>query len=211
MPRVDREAALLARLRARDEEAFTTLVAAWTPGLLRVARAHVPSDAVAEEVVQETWIGVLRGLDGFEGRASMRTWVFRIMLNQARARGAREQRTVPFAALARAELDEPFAAVDPDRFLPADHERWPHHWAMPPRRFEQQPEQAAQDAQVLAVVRSTLAGLPPMQRLVMTMRDIEGWPADEVCDVLGITEVNQRVLLHRARSRVRAALEEHLR
>jgi len=201
---------LLARLRAGDEAAFAALVDDYTPSLLRVARGFVPSAAVAEEVVQETWLGVLRGLDAFEGRSSLRTWIFRILVNRARTRGVRERRTVPFASLAGDEADAPFAAVDPERFLPADHERWPRHWAAPPPRWDERPEDAAAHAETLRVVHAAIDRLAPAQRMVIMLRDIVGCDADEVCATLDISDANQRVLLHRARSRVRAALEEHL-
>jgi RNA polymerase sigma-70 factor, ECF subfamily len=201
---------LLARLRAGDEAAFGELVDAYTPSLLRVARGFVPSAAVAEEVVQETWLGVLRGLDRFEGRSSLRTWIFRILVNRARTRGARERRTVPFASLAADEAAGDFHAVEPDRFLPADHDRWPHHWASPPTRWDEAPDDAAQHAETLALLRAAIDRLPPAQRMVIALRDMVGCAAGEVCEALDITDANQRVLLHRARSRVRAALEEHL-
>ncbi len=204
------ERRLLERLRSGDEAAFTDLVSQHTPSLLRVARSYVSSQAVAEEVVQETWLGVLRGLDRFEGRSSVRTWIFRILTNRAQTRGADESRTVPFATLAARELAESFTAVDPERFLPADHDRWPHHWAAPPRRWDTSPEAALSHAETLRLVREAIDGLPPTQRMVITMRDLEGWPSEEVCEVLGVSAANQRVLLHRARSVVRTALEEHL-
>src|SRR3954447_24062210 len=178
--------------------------------MLRVARGFVPSAAVAEEVVQETWLGVLRGLDRFEGRSSLRAWIFTILVNRARTRGERERRTVPFATLAAAEAGEGFHAVDPARFLPADHDRWPHHWAAPPARWDEVPEDAVAHAETLALVRRAIARLAPAQRTVIMLRDMIGCDAEEVCTALGITDANQRVLLHRARSRVRAALEEHL-
>lgn len=204
------ERRLLVRLRGGDEAAFAELVAEHTPGLLRVARSYVSSQAVAEEVVQETWLGVLRGLDGFQERSSLRTWIFRILTNRAQTRGAGESRSVPFATLVARELSEGFTAVDPERFLPADHDRWPHHWAAPPRRWDTSPEDALAHAETLRVVREAIDGLSPTQRLVITMRDLEGWPAEEVCAVLEVSAANQRVLLHRARSVVRNALEEHL-
>jgi RNA polymerase sigma-70 factor (ECF subfamily) len=204
------ERRLLEQLRRGDEAAFEALVSQHTPGLLRVARSYVSSQAVAEEVVQETWLGVLRGLDRFEGRSSVRTWIFRILTNRAQTRGAGESRTVPFATLAAREVSEGFAAVDAERFLPADHDRWPHHWAAPPRRWDSSPEDALAHAETLRLVQRAIDGLPPTQRLVITMRDLEGWPAAEVCDALGVSAANQRVLLHRARSVVRNALEEHL-
>lgn len=201
---------LLRRLRAGDADAFAMLVDVLSPSLLRVARMHVPSHAVAEEVVQDTWIGVLRGLDGFEGRASVKTWIFRILLNQAKTRGVKEQRTVPFASLVEREVDEPFAAVDPSRFLPADHEQWPRHWATPVPRWDESPEHQLESSETMRVIRAALDELPPAQRTVMTLRDIDGLDADEVCQALDISQGNQRVLLHRARSRVRSALERHL-
>jgi RNA polymerase sigma-70 factor (ECF subfamily) len=198
----DGDGELVRRLRARDERAFAELVEAWSPSMLRLARMHVPSRAVAEEVVQEAWLGVLQGIDRFEGRSALRTWAFRILLNRAMTRGAREARSVPFAALAAREADEP--SVDADRFA-ADG-----GWASPPRRWEDSPELAARSAETLAVARRAIEGLPPMQRLVATMRDLEGFGSEETRNALEISETNQRVLLHRARQKVRAALEEHL-
>jgi RNA polymerase sigma-70 factor (ECF subfamily) len=197
------DAELVQRLRARDERAFAELVEAWSPSMLRVARMHVPSRAVAEEVVQEAWLGVLQGIDRFEGRSSLKTWVFRILLNRALTRGVREARSVPFAALAAGEADADEPAVDADRFTRDGA------WASPPRRWEEAPEVKARSDETLAVARAAIEQLPPMQRLVITMRDLEGFPSDETCNALDISETNQRVLLHRARAKVRAALEEH--
>jgi RNA polymerase sigma-70 factor (ECF subfamily) len=150
----------------------------------------------------------LNGLDRFEGRSSLKTWIFRILTNRAKTRGEREHRTIPFASLAAAETEDDASAVDPDRFIPAGEER-EHFWAVPPRRWEEQPEKSLESAEALALVRAEIDKLPPMQRLVITMRDLEGWPSDEICNALDITETNQRVLLHRARSKVRAALEDY--
>ena len=206
---IDADAVLLEGLRAGDEAAFTELVDRYSSSMLRVARMYVPSQAVAEEVVQETWLGVLTGLERFEGRSSLKTWLFRILVNRARTRGERERRTVPFATLAgrEAEGDEP--AVGPERFLPADHDRWPHHWASPPERWDESPERSLQSAETLRVVRDAIERLPPMQRLVISLRDLEGWDSEEVRNALDISETNQRVLLHRARSKVRTALETY--
>ncbi|MDX6639544.1 MAG: hypothetical protein QOF12_555 [Solirubrobacteraceae bacterium] len=197
------EAELLERLRARDEQAFAELVREWSPSMLRLARMYTPSRAVAEEVVQEAWLGVLQGIDRFEGRSSLKTWVFRILVNRAMTRGAREARSVPFAALAASEAagDEP--AVEPDRFARDGA------WASPPRRWQDSPELALRSAETLGVVRAAIAELPPMQRLVVTMRDLEGFGSEETCNALEISETNQRVLLHRGRAKVRAALERH--
>jgi RNA polymerase sigma-70 factor (ECF subfamily) len=205
----DSDGALVERLRAGDEAAFTELVGRYSGALMRLVRMYVPSTAVAEEVVQETWLGVLSGLDGFEGRSSLRTWLYRIALNRARTRGSRERRTVPFAALVDREAGEDHPSVAPERFLGPDHDQWPHHWATPPRRWEESPDRHLEAEETMARVRAAIAELPPAQRAVITMRDIEGWESSEVCNALEISETNQRVLLHRARSRVRNDLEAY--
>jgi RNA polymerase sigma-70 factor (ECF subfamily) len=199
-----REEALVAALRSGDEAAFTTLVRDFGPSMLRLARLYVSSRAVAEEVVQETWVGVLRGIERFEGRSSLKTWIYRILTNTAKTRGIREGRSVPFSSLA-AEDDGP--SVDPDRFL-GEESRFPGHWAAPPQRWEGSERLLTQEA--LAVIEREIAKLPPAQAVVITMRDVEGFAADEVCNALEISETNQRVLLHRARSKVRRALEEYM-
>jgi RNA polymerase sigma-70 factor, ECF subfamily len=205
---VSDDAELVERLRRGDEAAFAGLVDRWGPGLLRLALAHVPSRAVAEEVVQETWLAVLRGIHRFEGRSSLRTWVFAILLNQARTHGGRERRTLPFSALRRrAEEggDEP--AVDPHRFQGRGGER-PGWWGEPPARWDEV-EARLQSAETLAALREAIDALPPRQRDCIVMRDVLGMSAEEACSVLGTSEGNQRVLLHRARAKVRAALETH--
>ena len=189
------------RLRSGDERYFAELVSRYGASMLRVAQMYTSSRAVAEEVVQETWLGVLKGLDGFEGRSSFKTWLFRILVNRAKTRGERERRIVPFAALASAEAGADEPAVDPDRFVVEGA------WAAPPRRWETDPEHALRGKEAEKIVRTAVDMLPQMQRLVITMRDLEGWPPDEVCNALEISETNQRVLLHRGRSKVRAALE----
>ena len=202
------EAELIARLRQGDERAFGDLIAAYSPALLRVAMAHVRTRAVAEEVVQETWLGVLRGLDRFEGRSSLKTWVFRILTNIAITRGVRESRSLPFSSLAEREAGEPDEPVDPSRFFPADHDRWPHHWALAPTRWET-PEEGLLSGETRECILRAVEELPPAQRTVITLRDIEGWPPEEVCDALDVSDGNQRVLLHRARSKVCSALEDY--
>ena len=167
---------------------------------VRLARVHTPSDAVAEEVVQETWLAVLNGLDGFEGRASLRTWISQILLNVARRRGGREARSLPFSS-----AGEP--AVDPDWFMASGP--WEGHWQAFPSDWSGQPEERMLGKEVRSVVDSELRALPAAQREVVTLRDIEGWPAGEVCELLDISAANQRVLLHRGRNRVRAALERY--
>ena len=198
---------LLARLRSGDEAAFVELVDRHGPALHRVARMYC-TESVAEEVVQETWIGVLSGLDRFEGRASLRTWIFRILANIARTRGEREHRQIPFSAFADPSADAG-PAVDPERFNPPGTE-WGNHWISHPRHWDEVPEMVTESAETLEVARRAIDALPPAQREVITLRDVDGWSSDEVCESLGLSAVNQRVLLHRARSRVRAALEQHL-
>jgi RNA polymerase sigma-70 factor, ECF subfamily len=200
------ELALLARLRAGDEQAFEGLVERYYSTMIAVARTYVKTRAVAEEVVQEAWIGVLRGIDRFEGRSSLKTWILRIVVNTAKTRGVREARSVPFSSLAP-EGDEP--AVEPDRFRGAA-DSFPGHWNAYPRDWGALPEDALLGREALGIVASAIRELPDTQRLVITMRDIEGCSSDEVCDALDVSDGNQRVLLHRARSRVRAALERHL-
>ena len=202
-----REQQLVARLKRGDERAFAELISAYSPALLRVAQARVRTRAVAEEVVQETWLAVLHGLDGFEGRSSLKTWIFRILTNIAITRGTRESRCLPFSSLAASEA-EPDDAVDASRFLPADHDRWPHHWALGPTRW-QTPEEGLLSGETRDCILRAVESLPPAQRTVITLRDIEGWPSEEVCEALGVSEGNQRVLLHRARSKVRSAVEEY--
>ncbi len=201
--RGQRDRELVERLRAGDERAFMELVAAYQPAMVRLARTFVPSEAVAEEVAQETWLGVLNGLDRFEGRSSLKTWIFRILVNRARTRGERESRTVPFSSLERDD-DEHGPTVDPDRF------RDDGFWGAPPRAWEGQPEDRLLSAETRRVIRDAIDMLPPAQRRVIGLRDVEGLSAQEVVELLDLTEVNQRVLLHRARAKVRQALEDYL-
>jgi RNA polymerase sigma-70 factor, ECF subfamily len=210
----DREAAaaeerrLVEGLRAGDEAVYSELLIAWSPTMLRVARMYVRDRATAEEVVQETWLAVLQGIDRFEGRSSLKTWVFRILTNRAKTRGGRDARSVPFSALADGDEDQP--AVPADRFLGADDPRTPRAWAMPPRSLAGVPEERLETRETLDCIRSAIAALPDAQRTVIALRDIDGWSAAEVCDALEITDANQRVLLHRARSKVRMACESQL-
>jgi RNA polymerase sigma-70 factor (ECF subfamily) len=155
--------------------------------------------------VQETWLGVINGLEGFEGRASLKTWIFRILTNRALTRAEREGRVVPFSSLG----DDDAPAVDPDRFRP-EGDRWPGGWKSFPANWDTLPEERLIARETLALVGDAIAGLPERQHLVIVMRDVEGWSADEVCQALAISEANQRVLLHRARSKVRRALETYL-
>jgi RNA polymerase sigma-70 factor (ECF subfamily) len=199
------DARLVEGLRAGDEAAFAALMRMYGAGMLRVAQMYVSSRSVAEEVVQEAWIGVLRGIGRFEGRSSLKTWLFRIVANTAKTRGVRESRSVPFSALGDEGED---ATVDPDRFL-GSGERFPGHWAVPPQAWA--PEGRLLADETLELVEREIDKLPPAQRAVITMRDVQGFTSEEVCNALDLTETNGRVLLHRARAKVRAALEEYLR
>jgi RNA polymerase sigma-70 factor (ECF subfamily) len=200
------EAQLLEALRAGDEAAFAQLVREYQPSLVRVARIYVSSQAAAEEVAAETWLGVLKGLDRFEGRSSLRTWIFRILTNIAKTRAQRDGRTLPFSAL-QDPGRVPEAALDADRFLDPEHPRWPGHWAVRPEPW---PEDALVAAETQALVAEAIEALAPTQRAVISLRDVEGWSSDEVRNALELSETNQRVLLHRARSKVRRALESYL-
>ncbi len=202
------DTALLTRLRAGDEAAFRDLVTRHHRSMVRVARTHVPTDAVAEEVVQEAWLGVIGGLHRFEGRSSLKTWIFRILVNRAKTRGAQERRAVAFSSLEGDWLESP--AVDPDRFLPAGEAAQPGRWSSAPRSFGQLPEDRAVAAELRERIQHCIDQLPSRQRAIISLRDVEGWSAAEVCDVLGLTDANQRVLLHRARAKVRAALEQYV-
>lgn len=201
-----RDSDLVAALRAGDEAAFARIVREWHASLLRVAQIFVPSRAVAEEVVAETWLRVLGALERFEGRSSLKTWVFRILVNTAKTRAQREGRVLPFSAL-NDPGRVPEAAVDPDRFRPEDDPRFPGHWSAPPAEL---PEERLLAAETRARIAAAIDALPATQAAVIRLRDIDGWTAEEVRNALDITDVNQRVLLHRARSRVRQALEEYL-
>jgi RNA polymerase sigma-70 factor (ECF subfamily) len=198
----------LEALRQGDEDAFRALVAEHGPFLMRLVMMHVSSRAVAEEVVQDTWLAALEGLDRFEGRSSLRTWLASIALNKARTRGTREGRIVPFALLRRRYEEGGGPALDPERFQGRRGER-PGWWASPPVAWEE-PERQLEAADTRRVLLEAIRDLPPRQREVIALRDVSGWDAEEVRNALDLSETNQRVLLHRARSKVRAALEEHL-
>jgi RNA polymerase sigma-70 factor (ECF subfamily) len=210
----DPDAGLLAALRAGDEAAFAELVDRWSPAMLRVARSYVGTAQSAEDAVQDAWLGVVRGLPRFEGRSSLRTWVFTILMNQARTRGAREARTMPLSDLGRDDDTGP--TVDPGRFQGPDDPHpggWkptgrPVSW---PVAWEGQPEGRVLAGEALRMLESALTMLPPRQRTVVTLRDVQGLTPEEACEVLGITEQNQRVLLHRGRAALRKALEDYYR
>jgi RNA polymerase sigma-70 factor (ECF subfamily) len=198
------EEELIAALRAGDEEAFAALVDRYQASLVRLARMYVRDRSTAEEVVQETWLAVLNGIDRFEGRSSLKTWLFRILVNRAKTRGQREARSVPFSSIGP---DEP--SVDPDRFQ-GETEPHPGGWREPPQRWDGDPEERLLAGESRALILDTIEQLPPNQRAVITLRDIEGLSSEEARNVVDVSETNQRVLLHRARSKVRRALEQYL-
>lgn len=200
------ETLLVARLRDGNEEAFAEVVETLYPAMIAVARGYVRTRALAEDVVQEAWLGVLRGLDRFEGRSSFRTWALTIVANIARTRAVREARSVPFSAF---EPDAGGPSVEPERFRGPD-DPYPGHWRSYPTDWRTLPEGKLLSDETLAVVRAAIGDLPDAQRAVITLRDVTGCSSEEVCAALGLTEGNQRVLLHRARAKVRARLEEHL-
>jgi RNA polymerase sigma-70 factor, ECF subfamily len=196
----------VAALRAGDERTFRDLFARSYPMMKRLARTYVASEAVAEEIVQETWMAIVTGIDRFEGRSALGTWMFSILTNQAKTHSARERRAVPFSSVAPGVAEEP--AVDADRFQ-KDDDAWPGHWATPPRPW-QKPERRLLSLEARDRLKAALAQLPDRQRLIVGLRDIDGHSAEEVCGLLGLTQENQRVMLHRGRSRLRAVLEEYL-
>jgi RNA polymerase sigma-70 factor, ECF subfamily len=197
---------IVARLCDRDEAMFTTLVDAWSSGMLRAARAYVADEHTAQDVVQEAWLGVLRGIPGFQARSSLRTWVYRILINCAKTRGVRDARTIPVSSLA--PTDEDYGpTVDPARFRGTD-DPYPGHWRSHPLAWPS-PEDDAVAAETRRQLATALAGLPARQRIVVTLRDADGYTRDEVCELLSISAANQRVLLHRGRAALRATLEAH--
>jgi RNA polymerase sigma-70 factor (ECF subfamily) len=201
------ESAFIAALRDGDEAAFARLVDEHTPSMLRVARGYVHTHEIAEEVVQETWIALLRGIDSFEGRSSLRTWLFAVMINIAKARGVRERRDADAAIAAYSG-----GTVDPARFRGSD-DPYPGHWLQDevPSPFPDTPEGSVLGSELVDVARRELDKLPERQRMVVTLRDMLGFDSSEVCELLDISMANQRVLLHRGRAAVRQVLEDYLK
>ena len=208
---IPQDADLVALLRARDEDAFRILVERYQPTLIRMAMTYVSSRAVAEEVAQETWVGVLRGIDRFEGRSSLKTWLFTILANIARTKGVKEKRSIPFASTGSALDEGGDWLVDPSRLRGSDDPKFAGWWSSYPESWDGAPEERALGNETRALINETIDKLPPAQREVITLRDIDGWTSTEVCEALQLSEANQRVLLHRARTRVRNVLEEYLR
>jgi RNA polymerase sigma-70 factor (ECF subfamily) len=199
------ESELLASLRAGDEAAFARLVDDWSRPMLMLARGFVSTEASAEEVVQDAWLAVIRGLDGFEGRSALRTWVYRILVNIAKTRGVREHRSVPWSSLGDEDTGP---TVDPERFRGPD-DPYTGGWRSFPQEWRSA-EDGVLESEVRDHLRHALERLPDRQRIVLTLRDVIGCSSEEVCDLLGVSAGNQRVLLHRARAATRAALESYL-
>jgi RNA polymerase sigma-70 factor (ECF subfamily) len=198
---------LVQSLRDGDEAAFAWMLDRYHGPLHRTARMYVATDAQADEVVQETWLGVLTAIDRFEQRSSVKTWLYRILMNIARTRGVRESRSIPFSSAANALDDGAEPTFAPDRFRPPGDPEWPGHWASFPLDWEHQPESRLLAGETMTLVAGAIEALPPAQREVLTLRDLDGWSSSEVCNALGLSETNQRVLLHRGRAKVRSALE----
>jgi RNA polymerase sigma-70 factor, ECF subfamily len=206
----DDDSVLVPALRRGDEAAFAWMLDRYDAPLRRAARGYVSTDAAADEVVQDTWLGVIRGIDRFEQRSSVKTWLYRILMNVARTRGVRDRRTIPFSSAANAIHDDAEPAFDPDRFRPdVAGEPHPGHWRSLPLDWEHEPEDRLLSKETLGVVAAALDSLPPAQREVVLLRDVEGWDPEEVCATLDVSDANQRVLLHRGRARVRRALESY--
>ncbi len=201
----DDEPTLVRALRHGDDHAFAFLLDTNDRLLHSVARRYVSTDAAAAEVVSETWLAVIEGIDRFEGRSTLRTWLVRILMNKARTRGVRDARSVPFASLAGPNNDD-LGGFDPDQFTPATSRRYPEHWANTPTDWSTMPVERFEASLTMDAVRSAIATLPDTQRAVIVLRDLEGWSSGEICDALELTAGNERVLLHRARGVVRRAL-----
>lgn len=199
---------LIGLLREGNEEAFVSLIDRHYSHMLPLAMIYVATRVVAEEVVQETWVAVLEGIHRFEGRSSLKTWIFRILTNRAKTRAQREGRSIPFSSIADMQLDDTESAVDPDRFR-HQGEKWAGGWVSFPATWEELPEERVLSQETRNCIEKAIATLPPNQREIIILRDMEGWSAEETCHALNISEGNQRVLLHRARSKVRGALEKY--
>jgi RNA polymerase sigma-70 factor (ECF subfamily) len=199
---------LVRQLRRGDEAAFVWLVGRYDRALRRLALDFVATPAIADEVVGDTWLAIIEGIDRFEGRSSLKTWIYRILMNKAKTRGIREKRTVPFSSVGGGGSQEGEALTfPPDRFRPPGDPEWPGHWASPPAPWQEQPVERLEAVEALAQVRTAIDALPANQRTVITLRDVRGLTSDEVCDLLDVSPGNQRVLLHRARAAVRRQLE----
>jgi len=209
-PHTDDETHFIEALRAGDESAFVVLIDRYHAGMLRLARVFVRDVSVAEEVVQDAWLAVVRGLDRFEARSSLKRWIASIVVNNAKTQATRERRSIPFSAVWDAGADPFDPSVEPERFRHDDAQQWPGGWMSFPRSWNDAPDECALSQETQSQIRACIDALPASQREVVVLRDVHGFTAEETCTVLQISEVNQRVLLHRGRSKVRRALELHL-
>ncbi len=200
------EIQLVAQLRAGDERAFEATLTQYHTAMIRLACFYVRDRGTAEDVVQETWLAVVRGIERFDGRCSLRTWLYRILTNRAKTTGQRLSRMLP-VAIGDQDVHPP--AVDPARFLGPDHPQWPGHWSVPPTTWPGDPGGRVEARELMEVVAAAIDRLPSSQATVIALRDVESWSSKEVCNALGLTEANQRVLLHRARSQVRQAVDDY--
>lgn len=205
------EQSIVEGLRQRDESVFAALVNQYDALMMRVVMLYVSDRAVAEEIVQDTWIGVLQGIQRFEGRSSIKTWIFKILTNRAKRRWEQESRSISFSDLVNDIDPDNEPAVEPERFLPPQHARWPGNWADPPTPWKLAPEDQVLTQETMRMILQAVESLPPRQHAILRLRDIEGWSSQEVCNIFQLTETNQRILLHRARSKVRRALEEYFK
>lgn len=203
------EAVLLKSLSEGDEDAFTWLVQQYHSSLVRVALSYVEDEVLAEEVAQETWIAVLKGLNRFESRSSLKTWIFTILVNRAKTYSQREKRNLLLSEFEDLLENEP--TVDPGRFFPHDSQKSPGHWIKHPTSWEDIPENIMLSRELMNVVLTAISALPSGQMAVITLCDIEGFSTEETCNILGVSETNQRVLLHRARAKIRSVLEKYLK
>ena len=202
------QAKLVDALRRGEESAFAYLLDTEDRLLRVVARRFVSTDAAVSEVVADTWLAVIEGIDRFEGRSTIRTWLVRILMNKARTRGVRDARSVPFASLI--PNDDDLAGFDTDQFRGDSRRRYPGHWTAIPADWSTMPAERFEASITMDAVRSAIAALPESQRAVIVLRDVEGWSSGEICDALDLTDSNERVLLHRARGAVRRALSDQI-
>lgn len=207
---LDDDALLIAALMAGDERAFGYLLDSYSGLLHRIARNYVSSDAVADEVVADTWLAVIQGIARFERRSSLKTWIIRILTNRAKSRGVKESRSLPFSSVAPGDSLDGRGGWDSSAFLADDHPTWPGAFDADVSKWGSAPLAEALSAEVLDTVRVAMINLPVAQRTVFDLRDVQGWTSEEVCEALDLSEGNQRVLLHRARGRVRRALDTYL-
>lgn len=203
------DALLVAALQEGSEAAFVVLVDRHRTAMLRVARFYVRSESTAEDVVQDTWLAVLRGIDRFDGRSTLKTWMYKILTNRAKTAALREDRFIAVDDMAEREVRHTGPAISIEHFR-REGMPWTGHWTRSPQPWPRLPDDDALTSEAVALVRAAIAELPPVQRLVISLRDVHCWSAQEVCDVLGLTDSNQRVLLHRARCKVRSGLASYL-